>query len=178
MMTSTKRVIPGIALLCAAIVHPVSSALADDPSTRPIAEGNFTTSSDPGWIFFQPQGFGDSGCGIGPDGTVGCDIVPGRLADGTPVQEGQPGPPGSYSCDGRRCPLPPPGVNQTVVTAQVPAEYIQSGSATFTRDVGVLPTGYRLVNGGAWCALSDQATLRCVSGSNGFTLNSSYGLLD
>ena len=38
--------------------------------------------------------------------------------------------------------------------------------------------GYRLVNGNAWCSLSEQATLRCVSADNGFTLNATYGLLD
>lgn len=175
-MATAIRLLPALGLMCAALFHP-ATALADDPSTRPIAEGNFTSAGDPGWIFFKPVGF-DGGCGIGPDGTVGCDIVPGSWADGTPVQAGQPGPPGSYSCEGQRCPLPPPGVNQTVVTAQAPAEYVQSGSQSFTRDVGALPPGYRLVNGNAWCSLSEQATLRCMSGGNGFVLNATYGILD
>lgn len=175
-MRLAPRVLLWLALMCVAVLHP-ATAVADDPSTRPIAEGDFTSPNDPGWIFFNPTGF-DGGCGIGPDGTVGCDIVPGSWPDGTQIQEGNPGPPGSYSCAGRRCPLPPPGVNQTVVTAQAPAGYVQSDPGTFTRAVGVLPTGYRLVNGNAWCSLSEQATLRCVSGDNGFTLNATYGLLD
>lgn len=174
-----RRAVPALGLLCAAVLYPSSAAVADDdPGTQPIADGDFTTAGDPGWIFFQPQGFGGNGCGIGPDGTVGCDIVPGRWPDGTPIQAGVPGPPGLYSCDGRRCPLPPPGANQTVVTAELPAEYVTSGSTSFTRDVGVLPPGTRLVNGNGWCSLSEQGTLRCVSGANGFTLNATYGILD
>ncbi len=171
------RLLTAVGLACVAVFYP-ATAVADDPSTWPVADGDFTTPSDPGWIFFQPQGFGGRGCGIGPDGTVGCDIVPASWPDGTAVQEGQPGPPGSYGCEGRRCPLPPPGVNQTVMTPQAPAEYRRSEAKTFTRDVSVLPLGYRLVNGNAWCSLSEQATLRCVSADNGFTLNATYGLLD
>lgn len=38
-----------------------------------------------------------------------------------------------------------------------PAQYVQSGTLTFTRDVDVLPTGFRLVNGNASCRLSEQA---------------------
>lgn len=169
-MTRLATLLPTLGLLCAAVLHPSATALADDPSTWPVADGNFTSPGDPGWIFFKPTGF-DGGCGIGPDGTVGCDIVPGSWA-------GQPGHPGSYDCEGQRCPLPPPGATQTVVSSQAPAGYIQSGSRSFTRDVGILPLGHRLINGNAWCSLSEQATIRCVSGANGFTLNSTYGILD
>ncbi len=179
-MRPSLRSLSAAGLAFAAVSFNGVTAVADpvDPGNRPIAQGNFTTAGEPGWIFFKPQGFGGHGCAISPDGTVGCDIVPGRWPDGTPVQEGQPGPPGFYSCEGRRCPLPPAGVTQTVVTAQAPAEYVRSDAQTFTRDVGVLPTGYRLVNGNAWCSLSEQGTLRCVTGANGFVLNATYGLLD
>lgn len=175
-----ERVLRVGALVCAAAFTHLATApiVLASPDDRPIADGTFTSPADPGWIFFRPQGFDGSGCGMGPDGTVGCDIVPARWGEGTPVQAGVPGPPGFYSCEGRRCPLPPPDVTQTVVSSQAPAAYVVSTTESFTRDVDTLPAGYRLVNGDAWCSLSEQGTLRCVSGPNGFTLNSLYGILD
>lgn len=178
-MAFPTRAISVLGLLAAiAISVPTDPIATADPNSGPVAQGNFTTPADPGWVFFKPQGFGGKGCGIGPDGTVGCDIVPGRWADGTPVQEGQAGPPGYYSCEGLRCPLPPAGTNQTVAGPQAPGQYIQSAAATFTRNVDTLPTGYRLVNGNASCRLSEQATLSCTTGNNGFILNATYGILD
>ncbi len=176
----TAHTISALALLVTAALSAASIAAAEptDPGTWPVAQGNFTTPGEPGWVFFKPQGFGGSGCGIGPDGTVGCDIVPARWPDGSPVQEGQPGPSGFYSCEGRRCPLPPPATNQTVAGPEQPAQYVQSGTLTFTRDVDVLPTGFRLVNGNASCRLSEQATLSCATGENGFILNATYGILE
>jgi hypothetical protein len=176
-MTTAIRVLPALGLMCAALFHP-AIAVADDPGARTIADGNFTTTNDPGWVFFKPQGFNGQGCGIAPDGMIGCDIVPSRSADGTPIQAGVPGPAGFYSCGGENCPLPPPGVNQIVATSQGPAVYIQSPMPTFTRNVDVLPAGTRLANGNAWCSLSEQATLQCASGAHGFTLNTAYGILD
>ena len=179
-MTFVERVVSVLVLVFVAVLHPVSTAGADpgDPSTWPLAEGDFSSPGDPGWIYFKPSGFGGGGCGIGPDGTIGCDIVPGRWDDGTPVQAGLPGPPGSYSCDGRRCPLPPAGANQIVVSPQQPAQYVQSGVPTFTRDVDVLYPGYRLVNGEASCRLAEQGTIGCFTGDNVFALNGVFAILD
>lgn len=178
-MTFVLRAFAVLGLTCAGLLPAASPAAAEptDPGTWPVAEGNFTTPDDPGWIFFRPSGFGPGGCGIGPDGTIGCDIVPGRWADGTPIQAGQPGPPGSYSCGGLRCPLPPPGTNQTIASAQEPAHYVYSNPSNFTREVDVLPAGQRLVNGNAWCYVGYQGTVSCSSGENGFTLSATYGIL-
>ncbi len=154
------------------------------PQTWPVAQGNFTSPGDPGWVFFKPffgpAGFtgpkadelrsAQYGCGIGPDGTVGCDTVPSSASS--------PGPPGSFSCGDSRCPLPPPGTNQTVAGPQEPAQYIQSDTQTFTRAVSELPEGYKLVNGDAWCAVGYQGSVSCVSGANGFTLAWWGGVLD
>ncbi len=143
-----------------------NSCAAKPPQTWPVAQGDFTSPGDPGWVFFGPYG-----CGIGPDGTIGCDRVPARWPDGTPVQAGVPGPPGSYSCGGSRCPLPPPGANQIVAGPQQPAQYVESATRTFTRDVDNLPEGFRLVNGEAWCATGYQGSVFCASGENGFVIN-------
>jgi len=156
--------------LPAAVGPVVQSPAPDDPGA--LAEGDFTTTADPGWIFFQPEGFGGNGCGIAPDGTVGCDIVPSRWPDGTPVQAGQPGPAGSYSCGGANCPLPPPGANQIVTGPEDPAHYAESATATFTRDVDVLVPGYRLVNGAGWCYVGSGSprSVVCNSGDHGFSV--------
>lgn len=192
------RTLPALGVLCAAILvaapagadptapggcdpaDPGSSAnsCANQPEqTWPIAAGNFTSPADSGWVFFKP-GFAEGGCGISPEGAVGCDAVPARWADGTPVQAGQPGPPGSYSCEGQRCPLPPPGANQIVVSPGEPAAYAQSDTPTYTRDVDVLQPGYRLVNGGATCYVGYQGTVSCSTGANGFTLSSVGAVLE
>lgn len=122
-------------------------------------------------MLFKQSDF-SGGCGIGPDGTVGCDLVP-------PLESpGAPGPPGSYSCEGRRCPLPPPGTNQTVASAQQPAQYVHSDVSTFTRAVDELPAGHRLVNGNAWCVAGWQGSVSCVSGNNGFTIAWWGGILE
>ena len=173
-MASAKRLLPALGLVCAGVL-PAATALAApaDPGTWPIAEGNFTSPGDPGWIFFNPAGF-DGGCGIAPDGMIGCDIVPARSSDGTPVQAGMPGPPGSYSCGPGEnyCPLPPPGVNQIVAGPQKQADYAQSATPTFTRDVSTLPAGYLLVNGDSSCRLGTGSprVLVCDSGGHGFSV--------
>lgn len=180
----TLRAVAVFGLLTSAALGAASTAAADpdtcDPNpgaenscarqpadTWPVAQGNFTSAADPGWVFFthpsHPTDF-PGGCGIGPDGTVGCDLVP------PPEGPGAPGPPGLYSCGERRCPLPSPGTNQTVAGPQRPAEYVYSDVATFTRDVGELPAGHRLVNGDAWCVAGWQGAVSCVSGANGFTI--------
>lgn len=152
-----------------------NSCARQPADTWPLAQGDFTSPGDPGWVYFthpsHPADF-PGGCGIGPDGTVGCDLVP-------PLEHpGASGPPGSYSCEGRRCPLPPPGTNQTVAGPQQPAEYVHSDVATFTRDVGELPAGHRLVNGNAWCVAGWQGAVSCVSGANGFTIAWWGGILE
>ena len=104
----------------------------------PLAQGNFTSPGDPGWVYFKPffHPAGSTGpkadasraeqygCGIGPDGTVGCDHVP-----PDPWQGNSPG------CGDLHCPPPPPGTNQTVAGPQQPGQYVQSPVATFTRNV-------------------------------------------
>ena len=199
MALSVRALLSAVALACAILVQaPAATAeptgpgscdplnagsspdsCANQPAqTWPVAQGNYTAELDPGWVYFQPAGFDGKGCGIGPNGTVGCDIVPGRWPDGTPVQAGMPGPPGYYSCDGRRCPLPPPGTNETVASPSGPAEYVQSDEPVFTRDVDVLPAGYQLLNGGASCHVGYQGTVTCATGGNGFTLAAVFGLLE
>jgi hypothetical protein len=166
--------------LCDPATPPANanSCLNQPPQTWPPAAGNFTSPGEPGWIFFKLNGFGGNGCGLAPDGTVGCDAVPARSDDGAPLQAGQPGPPGSYSCDGQLCPLPPPGGNQIVVGPQQPAEYAQADAPTFTRDVDVLRPGYRLDNGDASCIAGYQGTVSCSTGGNGFTLSGLYAILE
>lgn len=173
-MTASTRVLPAIALMCAAVLHPVWTAVAEpaDPSSWPVASGDFTTPADPGWIFFKPAGFGGGGCGIGPDGMIGCDIVPSRSADGIPVQAGVPGPPGSYSCGDDYCPLPPSGADQIVAGPQQRAGYVESSTPTFTRDVDDLSPGYRVVNGDGWCYVGSGSprSVVCQSGEHGFSV--------
>ena len=158
-----------------------NSCAGQPPQTWPVPEGNFTSPDDPGWIFFKPfhlpAGYtgpkADAmrsvqyGCGIGPDGTVGCDHVP-----TDPWGGGGPG------CGDYRCPPPPPGTNQTVAGPQQPGEYVRSDTLTFTRDVDDLPEGHRLVNGDAWCAVGFQGSVSCTSGANGFTLAWWGGILE
>lgn len=122
----------------------------DGTDEYPITQGNYTTTDDFYWVFFQtPDGWH---CGIGPNGgPVGCDVVP---------------------LDA------PAGTDQTVVNSWGPAEYRQSDTTTFTRDVDVLPAGQRLVNMGASCAVSHQGTVTCRTyGQHGFTISSVYGEL-
>ena len=169
-MSTVIRALSVTVLALTAAFCSAATAVADDPDTWPVAQGNFTSPDDPGWIFFKPQGSEGRGCGISPDGMIGCDIVPSRWPDGTPVQAGMPGPPGFYSCEGRNCPLPPVGADQIVVGPQEPAHYADSATPGFTRDVDVLPSEHRLVNGNAWCRVSQQGIVRCVTGDNGFTV--------
>lgn len=101
-------------------------------------------------MFFKtPDG---RSCGIGPNGgPVGCDAVPFDA---------------------------PPDTNQTIVNSWAPAEYRHSDTASFTRDVDVLPEGQRLENWGATCAVIPQGTVHCETyNSHGFLLSGSYGEL-
>lgn len=136
---------------------PAGAAPPDDDDTAPpgdidsypLAEGNYTTSKDFAWAFFKtPDG---RSCGIGPNGgPVGCDAV---AADA------------------------PPGANQTWVISWGPAEYRHSDTASFTRDVDVLPVGRRLDNRGAACAVTSQDTVRCETyGNHGFILSADDGV--
>ena len=164
------------ALSCAPI------ATADDPATAPTVDpSEYTMPGDPGWVFFRA--LGGEGCGISPDGTVGCDIAVSRNADGSVVQWGQPGPPGFYSCNrpttNYYCPLPPPGTNQVIAGPQDPARYAASDTPTFTRNAKTLPAGFRLVNGNAWCYVSGASPggVTCRTAANGFLWSSWGGIL-
>jgi hypothetical protein len=122
----------------------------EDINGYPIAEGNYTSPTDFYGLYFQtPDG---RFCGILPNrGPVGCDSVP---ADA------------------------PEGMNQTFVEAGAPASYRYSGSKLFTRDVDVLPAGYRLENWEAACAVTHEGTLICkTSGRHGFSLDPASGVL-
>ena len=151
--------------LCVAAVWVATPAAADD---YPVADGNYTSAADPGWIYFlSPRGYGGQrdgqpvdqfGCGIGPDGTVGCDVVP------HPVQIGAEPPT-----------VVPPGANQTVATPQQPADYRHSDGWEFTRDVDVLPEGRQLRNGDAFCLVGYQGSVSCTTGEHGFTNYSVFG---
>ena len=130
-------------------------AAADPPPVEdihgyPIAVGRYTTPQDFYYVFFKtPDG---RSCGIGPNGgPVGCDAVPTQA---------------------------PQGTNQTVVNPWAPAEYRHSDTASFTRDVDVLPEGQRLENWGATCAMAHRGIVHCETyDSHGFLLASSYGEL-
>jgi hypothetical protein len=114
----------------------------------PEADGHYTSPNDYSWVFFRtPDG---RACGIGPNGgSVGCDAVPYDVT----------------------------GYNQTVVDPWAPAAYRRSDTATFTRDVDVLPEGHRLDNWGARCGVGPQGTVTCTTyGGHGFTLAATYSV--
>ncbi len=149
-----RLIVFGMFSALAVAVGPV--AAADPPSgadaidTYPIAEGTYTTPDDFGWLFFAtPDG---RHCGIGPNGgPVGCDAVPADAPEGT---------------------------NQTVVSPGLPADYRHGETATFTREVDVLPEGHRLENWGASCGVGYQGTVTCKTyGGHGFILAGGYGVL-
>ncbi|OBF27185.1 hypothetical protein A5724_03085 [Mycobacterium sp. ACS1612] len=144
----TAAAIAGLAL--AAAPPAGAEPPADDIRAYPIAQGNYTTPNDFYYVFFRtPDG---RSCGIGPNGgPVGCDAVPTDA---------------------------PPDTNQTVVNSWAPAEYRHSDTASFTRDVAVLPAGQRLENWGVSCAVVGDGAVRCETyNSHGFLLAPSYGEL-
>ena len=158
------RVISLFGMVSAAALLAAAPALADPPGPQPwpVADGHYTSTGDPGWIYFlSPQGYGGArdgvavaqfGCGIGPGGTVGCDVVP------DPVQIGD-----------APATVVPTGANQTIASAQEAGRYVHSDRLTFTRDVDVLPAGHELVNGGASCQVGYQGSVTCQVGDHGFT---------
>ncbi|MGY1993866.1 hypothetical protein [Mycolicibacterium fortuitum] len=122
----------------------------EDINGYPIAEGDYSSPTDFYGVFFRtPDG---RHCGIGPNGgPVGCDAVP---ADA------------------------PAGTNQIFVNSGAPAAYRHSDTASFTREVDVLPEGHRLENWGASCGVGYQGTVTCKTyGEHGFVLNATYGVL-
>ncbi|MGV0644932.1 hypothetical protein [Mycolicibacterium sp. XJ879] len=133
-----------------AAAQPAPDLDVKDIRDYPVAQGRYSTPDDFYYVFFKtPDG---RSCGIGPNGgPVGCDAVPGDA---------------------------PPGTNQTVVNSWAPAQYRHSDTATFTRDVDVLPVGQRLENWGASCAVEDVGLVRCETyNSHGFLLATGYGEL-
>jgi hypothetical protein len=125
---------------------------AADIHDLPTAQGHYTTNLQGDFyrVFFKtPDG---RFCGILPNGgPVGCDAAP-RDA--------------------------PAGSNQTVVNSGGPGEYRHSDQPFFTRDVDVLPEGYRLENWGASCGMGPQGVLTCTTyGSHGFRISADYGEL-
>jgi hypothetical protein len=152
-MTRTTTVLTAMAAFLVAVA-PVAQADpppgADETDSYPIAQGNYTTPTDFYGVFFKtPDG---RSCGIGPNGgPVGCDAVPLDAPEDT---------------------------NQTVVNSGAVAEYRHSDNPSFTRDVDILPAGYRLENWGASCAVGHQGTVTCKTyGHHGFTISSIYGVL-
>ena len=179
-----NRILAATAATALLLAPTVAAAPASNDSSQwPVVDNDaYTTPVDPGWVFFLKSTDGP-GCGISPSGTVGCDIVVLRSADGTVEQAGAPGPTGFYSCSSPgekqlRCPLPPPGTNQIVADGEQPARYMQSATPTFTRKLAFLPSGHRIVNGSAWCSLSEQGAIDCVTGRNGFIWNWWGGILE
>ena len=72
----------------------------------------------------------------------------------------------------------PLGTNQTIVNSWAPAEYVHSDTASFTRDVDVLPEGYRLENWGATCAVEEHDAVRCETyNDHGFAVSADHGEL-
>ncbi len=133
---------------------------AEDLDRYPIAagqdEGAYGSLSPGGsnfwgyWLYFKtPDG---RSCGLAPNsGPIGCDAVP---ADASP------------------------GANQTYASGATAAEYRQSSTPTFTRDVPVLPAGQRLQTLGATCAVDEQGVVHCqTAGNHGFVLSTDHGVL-
>lgn len=179
-----KCLISALAVAAMALAPTAVADSTDDPGKWPVvANSGYTSTDDPGWVFFRAYSKTGQGCGIGPDGTVGCDIVVPRNADGTAVNDRPQGPPGFYACNppGEHfyCPLPPPGANQVIAGPQQQARYVDSDTLTFTRDVEVLPAGYRLVNGDAWCYVSPASPggINCKTGNSRFLWSSWGGIL-
>jgi len=124
----------------------------EDIHDLPIAQGRYTTPAQGDFyrVYFKtPDG---RFCGILPNGgPVGCDAAP-RDA--------------------------PAGSNQTVVNSWGPATFGHSDEPSFTRDVDVLPEGYRLENWGASCGVGSGGTVTCTTyGQHGFAISERYGLL-
>ena len=125
---------------------------ADDISTYPLAEGDYTNfgSSYFYWVFFMtPDGWN---CGMAPNGgPVGCDAVPSDA---------------------------PAGTNQVVVDAANPAAYRHSDSPLFTREFPVLPAGRRVQTRGAACAVDYDGAVHCqTEGNHGFIVSAESGVL-
>ncbi len=187
-MRAVKVVVMAVLAACPALAPAATASPGDlsaDPDTWPVADtAAYTNADDPGWVFFVPANGFARGCGVAPDGTVGCDIVVRRNADGTVAEDfGIPGPPGFYACgeDISRCPHPAPGANQVVAGPGEPARYVESDVPTFTRDVAVLQSGYRLVNGGSSCYVSAASPggVNCrAADGNGFLWSSWGGILE
>lgn len=126
---------------------PSPTAPADDGiADWPLAHGNFSSPTDPGWVYFRTDGEGvaEIHCGISPDGSmVGCDFA--RTPYGAPE-----------------------GTNQLILDGSG-LRYAQSRTPTFTRpDVDIVWIGERIENGPAACRVTDQAPLFCrVVGNDG-----------
>jgi hypothetical protein len=142
----------GIAVVSAPAARADPPSDTDELRALPIAQGRYTSDlhGDFYRVYFKtPDGLF---CGILPNGgPVGCDAAP-RDA--------------------------PAGSNQTVVNSWGPAEYGHSDQPSFTRDVDVLPEGYRLENWGASCGIRQQGTVTCTTyGQHGFTISALHGEL-
>lgn len=142
----------GIAVVSAPVARADPPPDADELRALPIAQGRYTSDLQGDFyrVYFKtPDGLF---CGILPNGgPVGCDAAP-RDA--------------------------PAGSNQTVVNSWGPAEYEYSDQPSFTRDVDVLPEGYRLENWGASCGIRQKGTVTCTTyGQHGFTISALHGEL-
>lgn len=137
--------------LTATPVAGAQPAPDDDIRRYPIAQGRYTTPGDFYWVYFATAD--GRFCGIGPNGgPVGCNAVP---------------------------PEAPVGADQTVVNPWAPAEYRRSERPSqFTRDVDMLPEGFRVENWGATCAVEPRYAVRCETyAGHGFRLSPDSGEL-
>jgi hypothetical protein len=142
----------GVMLVTAQAAQADPPPDADELHALPIAAGRYTSNAQGDFyhVYFKtPDG---RFCGILPNGgPVGCDAAPHDA---------------------------PAGSNQTVVNSWGPAEYEHSDEPSFTRDVDVLPEGYRLENWGASCGIRQTGTVTCTTyGQHGFTISALYGEL-
>ncbi|MEV5832085.1 hypothetical protein [Nocardia sp. NPDC052112] len=146
---------PLASLAIAAVVAtagPAAAAPNGLDQLTPVDEAGYLVD-DPqykGAVFFRsPDG---RSCGFFLNGPAGCDAVP---------------------IDA------PPDTNQVRSSTVAPARYLTADQPTFTYAGGaqVLPEGHKISVGGTTCGIGYQGTVTCETGSHGFTIAATYGVL-
>lgn len=130
-----------------------ASPAGDSIDDWPLARGNFSSPTDPGWVYFRTgPGNPRIHCGISPDGSmVGCDF--------------ERTPPFGV----------PEGTNQMVLDSSG-LRYVQSDTPAFTRpDVDIAWIGERIVNGPASCNVTDRDPLYCRIVADGTAVRRTFG---